>query len=295
MMKKITVIGSINMDLVTQTNSVPKMGETVMGQSFFTIPGGKGANQAVAAAKLGADVTMIGLVGDDAFGREYIDYLITQRVDVNHVQPVAHEKTGIASILLSGGDNSIIVVPGANHRLTAELVEKHEDVIANSDLLLLQLEIPMESVEKAAELAKKHGVKVVLNPAPFQRLSKTLLENVDYITPNEHEADLLMKEAEEPNLFLNKLVVTRGSQGVSYIENNQDVYVDSYKVDVVDSTGAGDTFNGAFAVALLEGKQMNDACKFACASAALSVTKLGAQVGMPDRKEVETFLKEREE
>jgi ribokinase len=295
MMKKITVIGSINMDLVTQTNSVPKMGETVMGQSFFTIPGGKGANQAVAAAKLGADVTMIGLVGDDAFGREYIDYLKTQKVDVNHVQPVADEKTGIASILLSGGDNSIIVVPGANHRMTPELVERHEDVIANSDLLLLQLEIPMESVEKAAELAKKHGVKVVLNPAPFQRMSKSLLENVDYITPNEHEAELLMKAAEEPNLFLNKLVVTRGSEGVSYIENNQGFYVGSYQVDVIDTTGAGDTFNGAFSVALLEGKKMSDSCKFACAAAALSVTKLGAQVGMPDREEVKTFLKEREE
>jgi ribokinase len=295
MMKKITVIGSINMDLVTQTNTVPKMGETVMGQSFFTIPGGKGANQAVAAAKLGADVTMIGLVGDDAFGREYIEYLKTQRVDVNHVQPVTDEKTGIASILLSGGDNSIIVVPGANHRLTPDLVEEHEVVIANSDLLLLQLEVPIESVEKAAELAKKHGVKVVLNPAPFQQLSKSLLENVDYLTPNEHEVELLLKEAEEPNLFLNKLVVTRGSKGVSYIENNQDVYVDSYKVDVIDTTGAGDTFNGAFAVAILEGKKMSDACKFACGAAAISVTKLGAQVGMPDREEVETFFKEREE
>jgi ribokinase len=294
MNKKITVIGSINMDLVTQTKSVPKMGETVMGLSFHTIPGGKGANQAVAAAKLGADVKMIGLVGDDAFGKEYIDYLKSQQIDVTNVQPVTDEKTGIATILLADGDNSIIVVPGANNKLTPEHVDAHEQVIANSDLLLLQLEIPIESVERAAQLAKKHGVKVVLNPAPFQRLTKTLLENVDYITPNEHEADLLLKDAEEPQLFLNKLIVTRGSKGASYIENNQGFYVESYKVDVIDTTGAGDTFNGALSVALLEEKPLGEACQFACAAAALSVTKLGAQSGMPNRNEVETLLKERE-
>lgn len=293
MAKKITVIGSINMDLVTQTDILPKKGETVLGKEFFTIPGGKGANQAVAAAKMGADVRMIGLVGDDAFGKEYIDYLDSLQIDVNNVKPVTHEKTGVATIVLSEGDNSIIVVPGANNRLTPELVEGLEEVIADSELILLQLEIPIDTVEKAVEIAKKHGCKVILNPAPFQTLSKKLLEDVDYITPNEYEADLLMKSVANPAALQEKLIITKGSKGVSFYENELEDQLDSFNVDVVDTTGAGDTFNGALAVAILEGETLRDACKIASAAGALSVTKLGAQSGMPTRAEVDQFLRDR--
>jgi ribokinase len=294
MSKKITVIGSINMDLVTQTDIVPKMGETVMGTKFFTIPGGKGANQAVAAAKMDAEVNMIGLVGDDSFGHDYIQYLRDQQINVNNVEPVTHEKTGVATIVLSEGDNSIIVVPGANNQVTPELVESHEEIIAASDLILLQLEIPMASVEKAAELAKKHGKKVILNPAPFQHLSESLIENADFITPNEYEAELLLKSVSNPEALREKLIITQGAEGVTFQEKDTEFHQESFKVEVIDTTGAGDTFNGALAVAILEGKPLRKACKIAAAAGALSVTKLGAQSGMPSRAEVDLFLNERE-
>ena len=293
MAKKITVIGSINMDLVTQTDIVPNRGETVLGNQFFTIPGGKGANQAVAAAKMGAEVSMIGLVGDDAFGHEYLGYLRKQQIDVSNVKPVTHEKTGIATIVLSEGDNSIIVVPGANNMVTPELVESLEKEIAASDLLLLQLEIPIESVERAARIAKKHGKQVILNPAPFQHLPEALIENADYITPNEYEAELLLASVMDPASLREKLIITKGSKGVAFYEGEQECHQDSFKVETVDTTGAGDTFNGAFAVAILEGKPITEACKIAAAAGAISVTKLGAQSGMPTRTEVEGFLSDR--
>lgn len=293
MTKKITVIGSINMDLVTQTDIVPNMGETVLGQQFFTIPGGKGANQAVAAAKMGAEVHMIGLVGDDAFGHEYIDYLRKQQIDVSDVKPVTHGRTGVATIVLSGCDNSIIVVPGANNMVTPELVNSMEGKIAASDLLLLQLEIPIESVEMAVQIAKKHGKQVILNPAPFQPLREELIENVDYITPNEYEAELLLATVKDPIALREKLIITKGSKGVTFYEKGLECHQDSFKVETVDTTGAGDTFNGAFAVAILEGKTITEASKIAAAAGALSVTKLGAQSGMPTRTEVEEFLRKR--
>jgi ribokinase len=293
MAKKITVIGSINMDLVTQTDIVPNRGETVLGNQFFTIPGGKGANQAVAAAKMGAEVSMIGLVGDDAFGHEYLGYLRKQQIDVRNVKPVTHGKTGIATIVLSEGDNSIIVVPGANNMVTPELVESLEKEIAASDLLLLQLEIPIESVERAARIAKKYGKQVILNPAPFQHLPETLIENADYITPNEYEAELLLASVSDSASLRKKLIITKGSKGVTIYEGEQECHQDSFKVETVDTTGAGDTFNGAFAVAILEGKPIREACKIAAAAGAISVTKLGAQSGMPTRTEVEGFLSDR--
>ncbi|CAM3982069.1 ribokinase [Mesobacillus zeae] len=291
--RKITVIGSINMDLVTQTNIIPKIGETVMGEAFHTIPGGKGANQAVAAARLSADVNMIGLVGGDAFGEEYIEHLRSFSINTDNVEPVTHAKTGIASIILAEGDNSIIVVTGANNLLTPEIINLNEKTIAESSLVLLQLEIPLESVIRAAELAKKHGVKVILNPAPFQPLPEELLQLVDYITPNEYEAELLLASTAQPDILKNKLIITRGAQGVTFHENGQMQHVSSYKVEVKDTTGAGDTFNGAFAVAILEGKTVREACEIAAAAGALSVTKLGAQTGMPTRAELEAFLAER--
>jgi ribokinase len=281
------------MDLVTSTNRVPVMGETVMGESFHTIPGGKGANQAVAAARLGADTTMIGCVGNDSFGQELLKHLENQCVNIDCVKPVTGTSTGIASITICNGDNQIMVIPGANYHVTPEFVEKHEDVIANSDILLLQLEIPLESVEKAVELAAKHHVTIVLNPAPIQPLSKELLQKVDYLTPNEYEHQLLFDSNEwtekEREAMMKKCIITRGSKGITFYRD-QKIEIPSFKVDVVDTTGAGDSFNGALAYSLSNGVALEDGCEFATAVAALSVTKLGAQGGMPTIDEVQDFL-----
>ncbi|MGM0876471.1 MAG: ribokinase [Bacillota bacterium] len=288
---KITVIGSINMDLVTKTNTIPKVGETVKGEHFFTIPGGKGANQAVAAARLGAEVTLVGCLGDDAFGGELKQHLKDQGVFVDNLLTVPSISTGVASITLSDGDNSIIVIPGANHFLTPEVVKYHENLIAKSDVVLLQLEIPLESVIEAVELAKKHEVPVILNPAPIQKLPKTIVLQADYITPNEHEQEMLLStfSVEELSQVKEKCIVTKGSKGVMLYQNGEQL-IPSYKVSAVDTTGAGDAFNGALAVSLSKGASLKEACQFANAVAAISVTKLGAQSGMPTLKEVEKFI-----
>lgn len=295
---KITVIGSINMDLVTSTDRVPTLGETVMGETFHTIPGGKGANQAVAAARLGAVTTMIGCVGQDLFGQDLVKHLENQGVNVSNVKPVTDSSTGIASITIANGDNQIIVIPGANYHVTPALVESFEDVIAASDILLLQLEIPLESVEKAVELASKHKVKVILNPAPIQPLPKELLAKVDYLTPNEYEQQLLFDSIEwteqERKEMVKKCIITKGSKGITFFQDGERE-LPSFKVDVVDTTGAGDSFNGGFAYSISQGASLEQACQFASAVAALSVTKFGAQGGMPTMEEVQVFLRERNE
>ena len=292
--RKITVIGSINMDLVTSTNRIPKVGETLLGVSFHTIPGGKGANQAVAAARLGADVTMIGAVGDDSFGKTLVSHLTNQGINTENIIKVKDTSTGIASIILSGGDNSIIVVSGANNQITPDIIEKNEDIILHSNILLLQLEIPLESVIRAVELAKKQKILTILNPAPIQKLPKELLEMVDYVTPNEHEQTMLFTSIDGTEQELEKLkekcIVTKGAKGVTVYKNGEYIEIPSIRVKAVDTTGAGDSFNGALAFALCEGAEIEDACRFANVVGAISVTKLGAQNGMPTKKEVEEFL-----
>jgi ribokinase len=292
--RQITVIGSINMDLVTSTSQIPKVGETVLGQSFHTIPGGKGANQAVAAARLGGDVTMIGAVGDDSFGKTLVEHLTKQGINTKHIMEVKGVSTGIATIILSEADNSIIVVPGANNYITPEIIEKHEERIKASSILLLQLEIPLESVIKAVELAKKHGILTILNPAPIQKLPKELLEMVDYVTPNEHEQTLLFASIDGSDQIVAKLkekcIVTKGSKGVMVYKNGKKIEIPSIQVEAVDTTGAGDSFNGALAYALCDGLEIEVASRFANVVGAISVTKLGAQTGMPTKKEVEEFL-----
>ncbi|WP_102275926.1 ribokinase [Cytobacillus massiliigabonensis] len=296
--KKITVIGSINMDIVTSTNILPKMGETVLGKAFHTIPGGKGANQAVAAARLGADVTLIGCVGDDIFGKELKQHLKQQGINVENVEPVTETSTGTASITLYDGDNNIIVVPGANYHVTPDYIEGLEKIIAESDVVLLQLEIPLETVERTVEIARRHKATIILNPAPIQPLSKELLSKVNYITPNEHEQEMLLTSFEwadeERKEIIKKCIVTKGSKGVSILKEDE-LKIPSFSVDVVDTTGAGDTFNGALAYCLSMGYELEEACRFANATAALSVTKFGAQGGMPTLQEVEEFLQQRGE
>jgi ribokinase len=292
-MVKMTIIGSSSMDLVVTASKRPKKGETILGQSFKTVPGGKGANQAVAAARLGAEVYMVGCVGKDGFGEEIVNNFTSNSVFTTYVEPVTHSETGTAHITLADGDNSIIVVKGANNYVTPDFVEKALDVIRESDIVLIQQEIPEETVEYVTEICFANNVPLILNPAPARPISKTVIEKATYITPNEWEASVLFESKDIHDAlkeYPNKLLVTEGKNGVRYYDGENEVLVQSYVVDAVDTTGAGDTFNAAFAVAVAEGKNIKDSIRFANRAASLSVTKFGAQGGMPTREEVEGSL-----
>ncbi|WP_053365160.1 ribokinase [Bacillus sp. FJAT-27245] len=285
---RITVIGSINMDLVSITDQIPQKGETLIGQQFFMNPGGKGANQAVAAARLGAKVRMIGCVGDDSFAESLTQHLHKEGVDITNVKPVTGS-TGTATIVVSDNDNSIIVVPGANLHVTADFVESKRNIIADSDIVILQLEIPLEGVKKAIEIATENGVKTILNPAPICDLPDEILEQVTYLTPNEHEYASLAKNMGE-KAIQGKVILTRGSKGVAFFQQGVQLEIPAYKVKTVDTTGAGDSFNGGLAFALGNGLSLEEACKYGNAVGALSTMKLGAQKGMPTKEEVEAFM-----
>ncbi|KOS01249.1 ribokinase [Paenibacillus polymyxa] len=289
-MAKISIIGSSSMDLVVTSSKRPGAGETVLGESFTTVPGGKGANQAVAAARLGADVTMIGRVGDDHFGEQILRNFEENHVYTGYVKPVTHMESGTAHIILAEGDNSIVVVKAANNEVTPAYVEEALDVIRSSDIVLIQQEIPSETVFYVSEICAKYQVPLLLNPAPAREVDDSVIANATYITPNEHEAAIMFKDMslqEALRKYPNKLFVTEGSNGVRFFDGEQEVVVPTYKVEAVDTTGAGDTFNAAFAVALAEGKSLADSVKFANRAASLSVTQFGAQGGMPTRREVE--------
>jgi ribokinase len=292
-MVKMTIIGSSSMDLVVTASKRPNKGETILGESFKTVPGGKGANQAVAAARLGAKVYMVGCVGDDGFGEEVVNNFTSNGVVTTYVEPVTHSETGTAHITLADGDNSIIVVKGANNYVTPDFVEKVLDVIRESNIVLIQQEIPEETVEYVTEICFANNVPLLLNPAPARLISKTVIEKATYITPNEWEASVLFENKdihEALKEYPNKLLVTEGKNGVRYYDGENEVLVPAYQVDAVDTTGAGDTFNAAFAVAVAEGKSIKDSIRFANRAASLSVTKFGAQGGMPTREEVEGSL-----
>lgn len=292
-MARIVVIGSASMDLVVTSTKRPGAGETVLGDSFKTVPGGKGANQAVAAARLGAEVNMIGCVGEDSFGEMILSNLKSNGVMTDYVEPVTGMESGTAHIILAEGDNSIVVVKAANDRITPEYVDQAAEVIQAADIVLIQQEIPEETVVHVSELCAKYQVPLMLNPAPARPVPSSVIERAAYITPNEHEAAILF--GDEPlgdvlRRYPNKLIVTEGKRGVRYFDGLQEVVVPGYKVEAVDTTGAGDTFNGAFAVALSEGMSIADSLRFANRAASLSVMKFGAQGGMPSRLEVEGSL-----
>ncbi|MEK5391356.1 ribokinase [Margalitia sp. FSL K6-0131] len=292
-MSKLVVIGSSSMDLVVSAAKRPSAGETIIGDSFKTVPGGKGANQAVAAARLGADVLMIGCVGKDNYGKAILDNFKKNNVRIDYVEPVTYYDTGTAHIILAEGDNSIIVVKGANDLLTPDYIDKAKDVIQAADIVLIQQEIPEETVEYVAELCHSFQVPLLLNPAPAREISQNVIEKAAYLTPNEHEVTILFKgltKDEALKKYPNKLFITEGKRGVRYFDGEKEVLVPSYKVEAVDTTGAGDTFNAAFAVALSEGKSVKESLQFANRAASLSVTKFGAQGGMPTRDEVERKL-----
>jgi ribokinase len=291
------------MDVVITAARPPRMGETVMGEEIHFLPGGKGANQAAACARLGADCAMIGAVGQDAFGSELVQSLKDKGVHTESISVVPGVSTGTASILLSQGDNCIVVVPGANSRCLPEDIERHRERIAQADIVLLQLEIPLETVVYAARLAKQSGCRVVLNPAPVPEngLPTELLESVDYITPNRSELGLLTgmdTEQDALEAAMERLagmgpahvVTTLGADGAAYKAPGAPVIrAAGHRVQVVDTTGAGDAFNAGLACSLASGGTLAEAVAFALKVSALAVTKLGAQTGMPTLAEVRSF------
>lgn len=280
------------MDIVVQTDNFPIQGETVLGQLFTTVPGGKGANQAVAAARLGSKVQMVASVGTDSFGKELVENLESNAVNTNGVILSDGTATGIANILLSGGDNRIIVVPGANHALTLEHIEKMKETIRQSKFVMMQLEIPIPVIEYSLKLCSELNIPVLLNPAPAGGFQKEFMDYIAYLTPNETECEVIFGLDMEAVLekYPNKLIVTLGSEGARYFDGEKHVIVEGFKTDVVDTTGAGDTFNGALAHALAQGLDLESAVQYANAAASLSVEKFGAQGGMPAHDDVKKRL-----
>ena len=308
-MTNIVVVGSLNMDLVIQVPTIPKLGETVLGNNFATFPGGKGANQAVAAARLGASVAMVGQVGADTYGESLINSLSTEGVNIDQIFMDESTATGVAMISVDdSGQNSIVVASGANFTLTNEQIQSAWEKLGDIDILIMPLETPPDTILEAARLANRRDVQVVLNPAPARLLEEELLSLVDVLVPNEHEIlqvseyyDSVKTDVEKAARTLigqgaNAVVTTLGSNGVSIVENNKnEVLLPPFSVDVVDTTAAGDSFVAALAVGLGEGKTLYEACYFANAAGALTVTKLGAQPSLPTRTEVKEFLDRVEE
>ncbi|CAD2075690.1 ribokinase [Jeotgalicoccus meleagridis] len=284
---KITIVGSLNMDLVVTAKRHPEIGETLTGQTFSTLCGGKGANQAVAAARLGCDVTFIGKVGNDAFGEEMIENLRNEGINVDHIEKVDDTESGIAMITVNPMDNTVIIVPGANALMTKDVLDAHKDAILNSDIVVTQLEIPMETVDYLATICGENKIDLVVNPAPAQRLTDNIIENSTYITPNQIELTQLADfHPGVLNNYAHKFVVTSGSKGCYYTVDAYKVTVPTRKADVVDTTGAGDCFNGAFVSHIARGQSLEDSCNFANVAASLSVEKFGAQAAMPTMDEV---------
>ena len=283
----ITIVGSINMDIVVQMDTFPKQGETILGKLFTTVPGGKGANQAVAAARLGSEVQMIGAVGEDSFGKELRQNLNEENVNTRFVQST-QTSTGIANILLYENDNRIIVVPGANFDVTPQVVENARSVIEQSKMVVMQLEIPVETIEYTLKLCHELNVPVLFNPAPAANFHIEWMPYITYLTPNETECARLFGDDLEIALetYPNQLIVTLGADGARYFDGEKHVHVTGYKTNAVDTTGAGDTFNGAFAYAVTTGQTIEEAVSFANFAASLSVEKFGAQGGMPNLEEV---------
>ncbi|MGC9139257.1 ribokinase [Athalassotoga sp.] len=293
----IAVLGSINVDLVSFTKRFPGPGETIRGKGFEIHQGGKGANQAVAAGKSGGEVFMIGAVGDDIFGDFLVDSLKKSGVRTERILKIKGS-SGVASIWVDGnGENSIILDGGANDRIDKDFVDKNLDIIKKASFLLIQFEISKDVVEYAAHLAHDANVKVILDPAPASHLSGGILKYVDYITPNEIEISQIAngKDLKEKIIAIEqagpKVIVKAGGKGVYILRDEEILNLKAFKVDAVDTTGAGDCFNGTLAVGLSEGKDLEAACYFAMAASAISVTRRGAGSSFPSRKEIEEFLK----
>jgi ribokinase len=297
--KPIVVVGSINMDLVARTPRIALAGETLIGSGFETTPGGKGANQAVAVARLGYPIAMVGMVGEDVFGQALLDNLTEAGVDASAVERVSGP-SGVAQIQVAdNAENSIVVVSGSNGKVTPAFIDRHADLIRSAGMVLCQLELPMETISHTLELCAAAGVPIMLDPAPAAPLPQSAWSQVTWFTPNETEAAFYLhnnsgsEEAARELLAkgLKGVVLKRGAEGAYVaVAGGKDEDVRAFPVNAIDTVGAGDCFNGAFAVALLEGNNPWDAAQFASAAAAISVTRRGAQASMPSRAEVDDFL-----
>lgn len=288
-MNKITVIGSISTDFVATTAVRPEMGETVEGENFERSFGGKGANQAVAIGRLGGHVEMIGAVGEDSFGNELLSNLSANHVLNENVERVTDFPSGAAVITLHKNDNAIIYVAGANNQMPHLKTDTVLDAIKQSDLIIIQNEMPQSQIDQIIDYCQVNAVKVLYNPAPARKLDRQLIEKITYLTPNEKEFQDIFPElaiSEGLEKYPNKLFITLGSKGVIYHDGDKEVLVPAYKVSPVDTTGAGDTFNGAFGLALTKGLSIEQSVKFGNLAAALSIQKFGAQGGMPTMEEM---------
>ena len=301
--KPIVVVGSVTMDLVTRANKIPTVGQTLIGSSFETTPGGKGANQAVAAARLGYPVKMVGMVGDDPYGQALLDNLAAAGVDTSSMARTAGS-SGLAPMFVAdSGENSIVVVPGANGKVDCDAVDRQAALIRSAGMVLCQLELPLETTIHTLALCAEAGVPVMLDPAPAAPLPDAVFPQTAWFTPNETEAAFYLSyqsRAEDAaqqllDRGLRGVVLKRGAEG-AYVATagGKAAWVRPFQVQAIDTVGAGDCFNGAFAVALLEGNDPWAAARFASAAAAISVTRHGAQASMPSRDEVEAFLAGRE-
>lgn len=302
---KLAVLGSINADHILNLAHFPRPGETVIGKQYQIAFGGKGANQAVAAGRAGADIAFIACVGADDIGERIRQQLQQDRIDTAPVETVADESTGVAMIFVNGeGENNIGIYSGANAALTPARVAQHQQVIADADALLMQLESPLESVLAAAKIARAQQTQVILNPAPASALSDELLALIDIITPNETEAEILtgiaVKSDEDAARAaaalhakgIDTVLITLGRRGVWLSEQGNGVRIPGFSVQAIDTIAAGDTFNGAFITARLEGVALHDAVRFAHAAAAIAVTRPGAQPSVPWRTEIDAFLQQ---
>lgn len=301
MRPKLVIVGSSNTDMVVCADRLPVSGETVLGEKFIMTAGGKGANQAVAAARLGADVTFVARLGRDMFGDKALAGFEAEGIHTDYIVRDADEVSGVALIVVDRrAENIIAVAPGANGRLSPADVRAAEAAIQNADCLLLQLEIPLATVHVAIELAHRYNVQVLLNPAPATVLPADVLRLVDVLTPNESEAAHLAGCSEYiatevlPRLQArgpSSVIVTLGSRGCDVLTDEQGQHVPSFPVEAVDTTGAGDCFNGALAVALARGLKLAEAARYANAAAALAVTRFGAQASMPTDEAVQQFMR----
>ena len=301
---RIVVVGSINVDLVVRVATLPRPGETVLGGRFASVPGGKGANQAVAAARAGGRTTFVARVGDDSMGHAAINAFRAEGIETDFITIPPHGPTGVALILVdASGENSIAVAGGANYRLCTDDIERARPAIEAADVILLQLEVPLEAVAHAVTIAKAAGTRVILNPAPARPLTAALLARVDILTPNETEAESLASQgpalsAAEADALAGTLlglgpravVVTRGAAGALVATAEDRTHVPAFPVEPRDTVAAGDVFNGCLAVMLAEGLDLVAATRFAAAAAAISVTREGAQTSAPHRGEIDAFL-----
>lgn len=307
-MKNILVVGSINMDIVIRVEHIPKIGETVIAKEVNYSFGGKGANQAVAIAKLGGNVTMIGRVGDDNFGKELVENLDKHKVKIDGVEIDKTEKTGMAFIYVSDkGENNISVNQGANKKLNVEQINRHLDLFDAADICVLQLEIPIETVKYVIEICNKKNIEVILNPAPAREIPEEMLNKIYILTPNESELSILTKkdikvieDIDNASEILLKsgvqnIITTLGEKGCFLKNKNESLLFAAIKVNAIDTTAAGDSFTGAISIALNNGKSIKEAIEYATYVSALTVTKEGAQGSLPDKLDVEKFINERRE